>query len=372
MEARFLIVVGTRPEVIKMAPVYLELSARGATVALCNTEQQRELTAQSLEFFGITPDFKLDIMSQNQSLDELLSRVIQKVSGVIHSWKPTHILVQGDTTTVLGSALAGFHNKIKLVHVEAGLRSFNLQSPFPEEMNRVLTSKLADIHLCPTPMAMENLQKEGVSGECYMVGNTVIDALLWTSDKIKQSKINVISSTLLDMQKNGVLETSILVTSHRRENFGKPLDDILSAVQIFCASHPNVHVLFPVHPNPNVKNTVERILGQLKNVLLLPPLDYPDLVFLMEQCYAVVTDSGGIQEEAPTFKKPVLVLRENTERPEGVEQGNALLVGSNTELIIEQLHLLFNSPDHYQSFSKKPNPYGNGTSAQHIADILLQ
>jgi UDP-N-acetylglucosamine 2-epimerase (non-hydrolysing) len=372
MSNRFLIVVGTRPEVIKMAPVYLELKTRGVDVALCNTEQQKELTAQSLSFFEIVPDFELDIMSQNQSLDTLLSKVIQKVSEVILSWKPTHVLVQGDTSTVLGTALAGFHNKVKLVHVEAGLRSFNLQSPFPEEMNRVLTSKLANVHFCPTELSLENLRKEDTPGSLFMVGNTVIDSLLWASDKIKKAKNQIISEAILNLSDSGRLHPSILVTSHRRENFGDPLNRILKAILAFSQENPKIQVIFPVHPNPNVKSVVENMLGKIPNILLLPPLDYPDLVFLMEQCDVILTDSGGIQEEAPTFKKPVLVLRENTERPEGVAQGNALLVGSDTEKIKCQLQLLFSRQEYYDSFSKKPNPYGNGTTAKQIADIILQ
>jgi UDP-N-acetylglucosamine 2-epimerase (non-hydrolysing) len=368
---RILLVIGTRPEAIKMAPVYHALKKHDSfTVALCNTGQHRELSKDSLRFFAIEPDFDLDIMKPDQNLNGLLSTVISRMHEVIEEFRPTHVMVQGDTSTVLGSAMAAFQNKVKVVHLEAGLRSGDMQSPFPEEMNRVLTSCISTIHFAPTPRAVTNLKLEGIENGVHLVGNTVIDALLWAKKRIEKEP-EVLSDFVNKLSFELPLKRALLLTSHRRENFGEPLKEILTAIEKFAIQFGQVPILFPVHPNPNVKEAVHSALGHLSNVHLLPPLDYPDLVMIMSECFVVVTDSGGIQEEAPTFGKPVLVLRENTERPEGVEQMNALLVGSNADLILSELTAIYTNEQYYKSFSINPNPYGDGTSAEQITRILL-
>ncbi len=354
-----------------MAPVYHELKKNpSCTVALCNTGQHRELSRDSLRFFEIEPEFDLDIMKPNQNLDGLLASVIMKMHEIVDDFKPTHVMVQGDTTTVLGSAMVAFQNKVNVIHLEAGLRSGDMQSPFPEEMNRVLTSRISNVHFAPTKRAVMNLNVEGINSGVHMVGNTVIDALLWAKKRIEKEP-QLLSEIIKNLSLEISLDKALLLTTHRRENFGEPLREILKAIENFAKQNHQVPVLFPVHPNPNVKDVVHAVLGDLPNVYLLPPLDYPDLVHIMSECFAVVTDSGGIQEEAPTFKKPVLVLRENTERPEGVEQKNAVLVGANAELILSELSAIYSNEDYYQSFSINPNPYGDGSAAQQIAQILF-
>lgn len=369
---RILLVIGTRPEAIKMAPVYHELKKNATwTVALCNTGQHRDLCRDALEFFQIKPDFDLDIMKPDQHLDGLLATVISKMHNVLYDFKPTHVIVQGDTTTVLGSALVSFQNKAKVIHLEAGLRSGDMRSPFPEEMNRVLTSKLSSLHFAPTERAVKNLNDDGVQNGIHLVGNTVIDALIWAKERIELNP-RLLSETILSLSSKIPFERALLVTTHRRENFGDPLMGIISAIKVFSAENSDIPILFPVHPNPNVKNIVYQTLGKEPNVYLLDPLDYPDLVYVMANCYAIMTDSGGIQEEAPTFGKPVLVLRENTERQEGLESGSAILVGSNKTIILEQLKLIYNDPAYYLSFSRNQNPYGDGQSAKRISRILSQ
>lgn len=367
---KILFIVGTRPEAIKVAPLYHEFKKNGNfEVVVGLTGQHKELIYQALDFFKIKPDFDLELMTENQSLNTLLAKVIEGIDRSLREIKPDFILVQGDTTTVFGASVAAFHHKIKVIHLEAGLRSFDKYSPFPEEMNRLLTSSLADIHLAPTDTAAENLRKEGITKGVHIVGNTVIDALFLGLQNIENSEIKKeISSffSFLNPEKK-----TILMTCHRRENFGEALLEIVEAVKTIANEFKEeIQICFPVHPNPNVKNVVHEHLGKLENVFLIEPLSYPFLIWLMNHSYFILTDSGGIQEEAPSLKKPVLVLREKTERTEGIDHGNAVLLGSNKAAIIENSRRLMSDMDFYKTFSANPNPYGDGSSCATICKLM--
>jgi UDP-N-acetylglucosamine 2-epimerase (non-hydrolysing) len=368
---KILFIVGTRPEAIKIAPLYHELKkAQNFEVLVGCTGQHKELIYQALDFFHITPDFDLQLMSANQSLNSLLAKVIEGIDKALTEIKPDYILVQGDTTTVFGASLAAFHQKVKVIHLEAGLRSFDKYSPFPEEMNRLLTSSIAEIHLAPTTTSAENLRKEGVTQGVHVVGNTVIDALFLGLKNIEQSEIKTEIEgyfSFLDPNKR-----TVLLTCHRRENFGDALLEIVSAVKSSALEFKDeLQFCFPVHPNPNVKNVVHQHLADLPNVHLIEPLSYPYLIWLMSHSHFILTDSGGIQEEAPSLQKPVLVLREVTERNEGIEQGNAVLTGSSKKIIVAQIQRLMTDVNYYNSFSINANPYGTGTASVQIRELLV-
>jgi len=370
MKKKILIIVGTRPEAIKVAPLYHEFKRNGNfDVVVGLTGQHKELIYQALDFFQIKPDFDLQLMTENQSLNTLLSKVIVGIDNALIDIRPDFILVQGDTTTVFGASIAAFHQKIKVIHLEAGLRSFDKYSPFPEEMNRLLTSSIADIHLAPTDTAADNLHREGITKGVHIVGNTVIDALFLGLENIENSSIrSEIESYFSFLDKD---KKTVLMTCHRRENFGDALLDIVAAVkEIASEFSDSLQICFPVHPNPNVKNVVHEQLGNLKNVFLIEPLSYPYLIWLMNKSYFILTDSGGIQEEAPSLKKPVLVLREKTERTEGIDHGNAVLLGSSKQAILENAQKLMNNSSFYDSFSLKPNPYGDGKSCEIICRLM--
>jgi UDP-N-acetylglucosamine 2-epimerase (non-hydrolysing) len=370
MKKKILIIVGTRPEAIKVAPLYHEFKRNGNfDVVVGLTGQHKELIYQALDFFQIKPDFDLQLMTENQSLNTLLSKVIVGIDNALIDIRPDFILVQGDTTTVFGASIAAFHQKIKVIHLEAGLRSFDKYSPFPEEMNRLLTSSIADIHLAPTDTAADNLHREGITKGVHIVGNTVIDALFLGLENIENSSIrSEIESYFSFLDKD---KKTVLMTCHRRENFGDALLDIVAAVkEIASEFSDSLQICFPVHPNPNVKNVVHEQLGNLKNVFLIEPLSYPYLIWLMNKSYFILTDSGGIQEEAPSLKKPVLVLREKTERTEGIEHGNAMLLGSSKQAIVENAQKLMQDESFYDSFSLKPNPYGDGKSCEIICRLM--
>jgi UDP-N-acetylglucosamine 2-epimerase (non-hydrolysing) len=370
MKKKILIIVGTRPEAIKVAPLYHEFKRNGNfDVVVGLTGQHKELIYQALDFFQIKPDFDLQLMTENQSLNTLLSKVIVGIDNALIDIRPDFILVQGDTTTVFGASIAAFHQKIKVIHLEAGLRSFDKYSPFPEEMNRLLTSSIADIHLAPTDTAADNLHREGITKGVHIVGNTVIDALFLGLGNIENSSIrSEIESYFSFLDKD---KKTVLMTCHRRENFGDALLDIVAAVkEIASEFSDSLQICFPVHPNPNVKNVVHEQLGNLKNVFLIEPLSYPYLIWLMNKSYFILTDSGGIQEEAPSLKKPVLVLREKTERTEGIEHGNAMLLGSSKQAIVENAQKLMQDESFYDSFSLKPNPYGDGKSCEIICRLM--
>lgn len=367
---KILFILGTRPEAIKMAPLVHELRKdMNFETLVCSTGQHREMLSQVLEFFSLKPDYNLNLMKANQSLAELTSSLFVGLTSVLEETNPSLVFVQGDTTTTMVGALSSFYHKKKIAHLEAGLRSNDKFSPYPEEMNRILTSRLADFHFAPTEKAKNNLLKEGISpGQIFLVGNTVIDALLWGMKKVEHLKPEEIAPELsqIDFSKK-----VILVTGHRRESFGEPFSNICYAIREICDSEErNVEVVYPVHLNPNVTQPVYSILSNRKNIHLIEPISYPSMIYLMNKSYLVLTDSGGIQEEAPSLRKPVLVMREVTERTEGIDCGVTKLVGTAKETIVkETLNLVYNKAE-YQRMATGNNPYGDGTSSSKIRKIL--
>ncbi len=357
---RIVCAVGTRPEAIKMAPVIMALrDVPWATVRVLATAQHRRLLDQVLEFFGITTDVDLNLMRPEQSLADLTSRMMIAVDAALEAEKPDMVLAQGDTTTVMVTALACFYRRVPFGHVEAGLRTFDRSAPFPEEMNRVLTSQMAAAHYAPTERARDHLRREGVAADRILVtGNTVIDALLWAARHCGDFDAGIDDDRRI-----------LLVTAHRRENFGPPLEEICAAL-VELTSTERLAVLFPVHPNPNVTRIVERTLANRPHVRLLPPLEYPRFVAAMKAAHLVLTDSGGVQEEAPSLGKPVLVLRDTTERPEGIAAGNACLVGPHRDRIVERVRHLLADRDLYESMARARNPYGDGRASMRIVEHL--
>jgi len=364
---KVLIVFGTRPEAIKMAPVVQKLRAQNSKLktVVCVTAQHRGMLDQALKIFDIRPDYDLGLMMPNQSPSHIASCVFTKLEDVIEKEKPDWILIQGDTTTVMSASLVAHYNRIKVGHVEAGLRSGDKYQPFPEEINRRVVGVTADLHFAPTEKARENLLKENVQEmQIVVTGNTIIDALQWM---VKQS-FDVEKSPLRDINWD---KRIILVTAHRRENIGEPIREICSALKEIAENFKAVHLVYPVHLNPHIHVPVYELLDGRDNITLLPPLDYQTLIFLMSRSYLVLTDSGGIQEEAPSFGRPVLVLRNKTERPEGIETGIAKLVGTDRQCIVEETKKLLNSDDAYNSMARSGNPYGDGQAAQRIVRTLL-
>jgi UDP-N-acetylglucosamine 2-epimerase (non-hydrolysing) len=368
---KVLFLFGTRPEAIKLAPVVLEFKKHAAfEVKVGITAQHRQMLDQVLEFFMIKPDYDLNIMQPDQTLPDLTARIIQSVSAnILAQFNPDWMVVQGDTTTAMAGALSAFYAKTKVAHVEAGLRSFNLHSPFPEEMNRVVISGIADYHFCPTEEALRNLHREGISKHVLNVGNTVIDAVelgLKMLAKIDQQLFyNYFSG--VDFKKR-----IILVTCHRRESFGQPFENICKALLILANADPDYQIVYPVHLNPNIRENASRYLGGNPNIVLIDPLPYAHLLWLMNRSSIILTDSGGIQEEAPTLNKPVLVLRDVTERMEGINSGTAILVGTDTEKITAHALTLLRDEEKYNAMAHKPNPYGDGQSSKRIAETLMQ
>lgn len=358
---KIICVLGTRPEAIKMAPVILALQKEPwANVRVLATAQHRHMLDQVNEFFGIDPDIDLNIMRPSQALTTLTARLLLELDDVLQAEKPDVVLVQGDTTTVMTVALACFYHRIPIGHVEAGLRTWDMQNPFPEEANRVIAGKLARWHFAPTEGSRQNLLKEGVPGEQIIVtGNTVIDALLFTAAK------DLELSVALDPAKR-----LVLVTSHRRENFGEPFRDICRALRTLAENNPAVQFLYPVHPNPNVKDVAYEFLAGLPNFILCDPLDYAPFIAAMKRAHIILTDSGGVQEEAPALGKPVLVLRDETERPEAVEQGVVKLVGPHYERIVEEAQRLLDDEDAYKAMARGVSPYGDGQAAERIVSVL--
>lgn len=361
-------IFGTRPEAIKLAPLIKTFQqSEDFEVRTCITAQHREMLDQVLDFFEIQPDYDLNLMKADQSLLQLMASATVELERIMDEFPADIAFVQGDTSTVLVGALVAFYKKVKVVHIEAGLRSFDKHSPFPEEMNRLLTSRLADFHFTPTPSAEANLLKEGIEKEVYTVGNTVIDALKYTVDLVeKEGNIYKGRFNTIDFSRD-----IILVTCHRRESFGKPFEDICDALLELADQYPNFQFVYPVHLNPNIKEVANRRLKR-DNIKLIAPLDYPNLVYLMNQSYLILTDSGGIQEEAPTLGKPVLVLREVTERMEGVEFGTAKLVGTDKNKIVREASTLIDNEVEYQKMANATNPYGDGNSSKAILEILSQ
>lgn len=368
---KILFLFGTRPEAIKMAPL-IDCFSKDIRfeVKVAVTAQHREMLDQVLSFFEICVDYDLNVMTPDQTLHQLTADLISRITNeILLKESFDFVFVQGDTTTVLASAMAAFYQKIKVVHIEAGLRSNNLYSPFPEEMNRVLTSKLAAIHFCPTENAKKNLLAENSLENVFVVGNTVIDALL-----SGLAKINITLEETLTAKYHFIDFTKkmLLVTCHRRENFGTPFLEICEALlDISTQFDETVEIVYPVHLNPNIKAIATEKLTR-KNIKLIPPLDYPELIWMMNKSHIILTDSGGIQEEAPSLGKPVLVLREVTERMEGVAAGNAVLVGSSKEKIVLETTKLLTNPEYYSSISQASNPYGDGTTSEKIKEIILR
>jgi UDP-N-acetylglucosamine 2-epimerase (non-hydrolysing) len=363
---KILICFGTRPEAIKMAPLTNELKKHSIfKVKVCVTAQHREMLDQVLDFFEIVPDYDLDVMQPNQTLNGLSSNILSKMDDVLVAAKPDLVLVHGDTTTSTMGALAAHHLGIKVGHVEAGLRTYNKKSPFPEELNRELTGRIADFHFAPTQKAAENLLKEGVNNSSIIVtGNTVVDALFLTSEKLE----NGFTTTAIETLKNNInfSKKVILVTGHRRESFGEGFENLCKAL-LKIAKNKELELVYPVHLNPNVQKTVFEMLSGIKNIHLIQPLDYPSLVWLMRKSSLIISDSGGIQEEAPSFNIPVLVTRETTERDEGISAGFSYLVGTNMSKIVEMANKVLDSK---LLKEEKPNPYGDGKASERIVHFI--
>jgi UDP-N-acetylglucosamine 2-epimerase (non-hydrolysing) len=366
---KVLFLFGTRPEAIKMAPLIDCFSTdENFDVKVGVTAQHREMLDQVLSFFRIKVDYDLNIMVPNQTLHQLTSDLISRITTeILLKEKFDLVFVQGDTTTVLASSIAAFYQKIQIAHIEAGLRSNDMHSPFPEEMNRVLTSKLADYHFCPTDLSRKNLLGENVADNVFVVGNTVIDALFEGLDIIREADEQVL------FEKYPAIDFArkiILVTCHRRENFGKPFEEICDSLLEIAASDEELQIVYPVHLNPNIRTIAHKKLVA-PNIQLIEPLDYPDLIWMMSKSHIILTDSGGIQEEAPSLGKPVLVLREVTERTEGVDAGTAVLVGSDRKKIVGQTMKLLREPEYYAAMASSVNPYGDGKASLKIKEIIL-
>jgi len=370
---KILFIFGTRPEAIKMAPVvnvFRKDSVNFKTLVAV-TAQHREMLDQVLSVFDIIPDYDLDLMSKNQTLESLTGKILNGISDLLKDIQPDLVFVQGDTTTTFAASLSAFYKKIPVGHIEAGLRTSNRYSPFPEEINRRMTSSIATYHFPPTKQAAQNLLHEGVEKENIKItGNTVIDALLSVSAKLDTEQGKYETYFYDGYEIDLAEKKTILVTGHRRESFGHGFENICAAIKEI-AQHNNVQVVYPVHLNPNVQEPVNRILGGLENVSLIPPQDYVPFVFLMKKAHIILTDSGGVQEEAPSLGKPVLVMRDNTERPEGIDASTARLVGTNTREIKSSVELLLNNQSEYDKMAKAVNPYGDGKASEKIYDFVL-
>lgn len=371
-EKKNLIIFGTRPEAIKMAPLvkaFLNYPSEFET-RVCITAQHREMLDQVLEFFNIVPDYDLDLMKPNQNLYTLTSDIITGLKPVLEDFNPDYVYVHGDTTTTMAASIASFYSGAKVCHVEAGLRTFDKRSPFPEEINRSIAGSVSDYHFAPTKTSRDNLLNENIKESNIIVtGNTVIDALKFSasivsSENYKDNEVELLK-TYVDNEKR-----LILVTGHRRENHGQGFINICSALKAIATEHEDVQIIYPVHLNPNVQKPVYELLGDIENIKLINPLSYPAFVWLMNKSYVIITDSGGVQEEAPSLGKPVLVMRDTTERPEAVEAGTVLLVGTDTKKIIKETERLLNNKNNYDAMSKLHNPYGDGMACKRIVEFI--
>ncbi|BCA41833.1 non-hydrolyzing UDP-N-acetylglucosamine 2-epimerase [Kluyvera ascorbata] len=368
---KVLTVFGTRPEAIKMAPLVHALAKDPHFEAkVCVTAQHREMLDQVLNLFSIVPDYDLNIMSPGQGLTEITCRILQGLKPVLESFKPDVVLVHGDTTTTAAASLAAFYQRIPVGHVEAGLRTGDLYSPWPEEANRTLTGHLAMYHFAPTENSRQNLLRENLSDKrIFVTGNTVIDALFWVRDRVMNDEaLNTDLSLRFPFLNTG--KKMILVTGHRRESFGQGFEKICHALAEIAASNPDVQIVYPVHLNPNVSEPVNRILGHVDNVMLIEPQEYLPFVWLMNHAWLILTDSGGIQEEAPSLGKPVLVMRETTERPEAIDAGTVRLVGTDSQRIVDEVTRLLRDEEEYQRMSRAHNPYGDGRACERILSAL--
>lgn len=364
-----LVIFGTRPEAIKMAPLVKALqNEQNINTKICVTAQHRQMLDQVLDFFEIKPDYDLDLMKPDQNLYSITSDIILGLKPVLEDFKPDFVFVHGDTTTTMAASIAGFYSGAKICHIEAGLRTNNKYAPFPEEINRQVTGRIADYHFAPTETSKNNLLKENIDENTIAVtGNTVIDALIESAERVEQIEDEEISKLkkLVDTSKK-----LILVTGHRRENHGEGFINICEALKTI-AEDKNVQIIYPVHLNPNVQKPVYDILSGIDNVHLINPLSYPAFVWLMKYSYLIITDSGGVQEEAPSLGKPVLVMRETTERPEAVDAGTVILVGTNKERIVSECKDLLNNTEKYQRMSALHNPYGDGKACERVVEFIL-
>jgi len=367
-----LIIFGTRPEAIKMAPLVKAFKDEVSSfeTKVCITAQHREMLDQVLSFFEITPDYDLDLMKPNQNLHSLTADIITDLKPILEEFKPDYVYVHGDTTTTMAASIASFYSGAKICHVEAGLRTFNKRSPFPEEMNRSVTGSIADYHFSPTETSKKNLLEENIDARNILItGNTVIDALKYSNAKVNSPGFN---NEEIESVK-AFLETTkrlILVTGHRRENHGQGFVNICNALKQIVQENSDVQVIYPVHLNPNVQKPVYEILKDVPNLTLIAPLSYPSFIWLMSQSHLIITDSGGVQEEAPSLGKPVLVMRDTTERPEAVEVGTVLLVGTDTIKIVSEANKLLNDNSFYTKMSMLHNPYGDGTACKKIVEYI--
>jgi UDP-N-acetylglucosamine 2-epimerase (non-hydrolysing) len=376
MKKKIMLVFGTRPEAIKMASLVHALKAEPKQFELkvCVTSQHRQMLDQVMKVFNINPDFDLNLMKQNQNLSNLTSLILNQMQKIFIKYRPDAVLVHGDTTTTLATSIAAFYESIPVGHVEAGLRTYNLTAPFPEEFNRQITGKIAKWHFAPTALSQKNLLSEGFDKSSIIItGNTVIDALYWILKRIKKDKNhqknleNILNSYL---SFNFKKKDFVLITAHRRENFGDSIFQICTAIKTLAKKYTKIHFVYPVHPNPNVSKPVTKILRGFANIHLIKPLEYELFVYLLKYSYLVLTDSGGIQEEAPSLGKPVLVMRDTTERPEAVNAGTVEMVGSNYQKIIHSVSRLLDDKKYYQKMSHAYNPYGDGLAASRIVDVL--
>lgn len=369
MRKKILLIFGTRPEAIKMAPLVKEFQKQIEffDTRVCVTAQHREMLDQVLDFFKISADYDLDLMKPGQNLYSLTSTIINSLKPILEEFIPDYVFVHGDTTTTMAGSIASFYSGAKVCHVEAGLRTFNKLSPFPEELNRQITGRICDYHFAPTQASKNNLLRENIVEESILItGNTVIDALIDSVEKVNQNPSKLICSL---MQKIGNKDV-VLVTAHRRENLGEGIERICNALKMISKDNLDRLIVFPVHLNPKVQEPVRRILSNLKNVILLDPLAYQDFIWLMNRSKIIITDSGGIQEEAPSLGKPVLVMRDTTERPEAVTAGTVILVGTDQELIVSQALDLLNNDKRFNLMSKLHNPYGDGFASKRIVKFI--
>jgi UDP-N-acetylglucosamine 2-epimerase (non-hydrolysing) len=373
---KVLIVFGTRPEAIKMAPLVKAFQKQTDTfeTKVCVTAQHREMLDQVLDLFEIIPDYDLDIMKPGQDLYDITSNVLLGMKPVLTDFKPDVVFVHGDTSTTFAASLAAFYQQISVAHIEAGLRTGDIYSPWPEEANRQLTTQITAYHFAPTTTSRENLLKENVNSRNIQVtGNTVIDALFLALDKIKSNKqletdiINHLATLDYQLQDNKKI---ILITGHRRENHGQGFINICSALKEIALSNPDIDIVYPVHLNPNVQKPVKELLSDIDNIYLIEPLQYEQFIYMMDRSYFIITDSGGVQEEAPSLGKPVLVMRDTTERPEALDAGTVKLVGTNTQLIIKEATTLLNDAEAYERMSRASNPYGDGHACEKVIEFL--
>lgn len=373
MKIKNLIIFGTRPEAIKMASLVKEFQKHSTNfdTKVCITAQHREMLDQVLNFFEIIPDFDLDLMKPNQNLYTLTADIITSLKPILEEFKPDYVYVHGDTTTTMAASLASFYAGAQVCHIEAGLRTFDMQSPFPEEMNRSVTGVISNLHFAPTTTSRDNLVRENKKEKTIVItGNTVIDALLFSVNKVNSkdfvdAEVNQLK-TLLDSNKR-----LILVTGHRRENHGQGFINICDALKQIALENPDTQIVYPVHLNPNVQKPVYEMLAKIDNISLIAPLSYPAFVWLMEKSYLIITDSGGVQEEAPSLGKPVLVMRDTTERPEAVDAGTVLLVGTDKKRIVAETTRLLNNPEAYEQMGKLHNPYGDGKACNKVISHIL-